>query len=424
MGEVKPFFKVWDVVEYSYKAVDSEGNTVAGVVDAANRKAAIGALSHQGRFVLDIAEAKGLMGKIHTAKIAQKSTFSFSGRIHSKDILAVTSQLSAALRAGLPLLEALKIIAAQQSRPTLKELLSNIAEEVSSGDSLSDAMAKRPAVFSRLYVSMIQAGETAGILEQTMQQLTELLSREEKIKTNMKTASVYPVSVLVAGLISVVFIVAFILPRVFDTLGAETVMPLPTRILMGISDFFRHYGLFLLIGAIGGWFYFRRWKQSEQGRLRWDWFVLHFPVLGSVIRSISVGRFARTLGALTKGGIGILESLAVVRDTLNNEVLGRSIDDVAEKVRTGHSLADPLKDSDLFPPLLVQIVSVGEHTGKLDEMLLNAADTFDEQADSAVQRLLALFPLFMILILAVVIFFIIMATLLPIMMMTMGEGLL
>ncbi|MHC5118710.1 MAG: type II secretion system F family protein, partial [Planctomycetota bacterium] len=230
--------------------------------------------------------------------------------------------------------------------------------------------------------------------------------------------------VLVAGLISVVFIVAFILPRVFDTLGAETVMPLPTRILMGISDFFRNYGPFLLVGFIGGWFCFRRWKQGEQGRLRWDWLVLHFPVLGGVIRSISVGRFARTLGALTKGGIGILESLAVVRDTLNNEVLGRSIDDVAEKVRTGHSLADPLKDSDLFPPLLVQIVSVGEHTGKLDEMLLNAADTFDEQADSAVQRLLALFPLFMILILAVVIFFIIMATLLPIMMMTMGEGLL
>jgi len=424
LGAVKPFFKVRDVVEYSYKAVDSEGNTVAGVVDAANRKAAIGALSLQGRFVLDLAEAKGLMGKIYTAKIAQKSIFSLSGRIHSKDILAVTSQLSAALRAGLPLLEALKIIAAQQSRPKLKELLSNIAEEVSSGDSLSAVMAKRPAVFSRLYVSMIQAGETAGILEQTMQQLTELLSREEKIKTNMKTASVYPVSVLVAGLISVVFIVAFILPRVFDTLGAETVMPLPTRILIGISDFFRSYGLFLLVGFIGGWFCFRRWKQGEQGRLRWDWFVLHFPVLGSVIRSISVGRFARTLGALTKGGIGILESLAVVRDTLNNEVLGRSIDAVTEKVRTGHSLADPLKDSDLFPPLLVQIVSVGEHTGKLDEMLLNAADTFDEQADSAVQRLLALFPLFMILILAVVIFFIIMATLLPIMMMTMGEGLL
>ncbi|MHC4905252.1 MAG: type II secretion system F family protein [Planctomycetota bacterium] len=424
MGSVKPLFKVSEVVEYSYKAVDAEGNTVAGVVDAANRKAAIGALSLQGRFVLDLAEAKGLMGKIHAPKIAQKSVFSLSGRIHSKDILAITSQLSAALRAGLPLLEALKIIAAQQSRTKLKDLLSDIAEEVSSGDSLSDTLSKRPAVFSRLYVSMIQAGETAGILEQTMQQLTELLSREEKIKTNMKTASVYPVSVLVAGLISVVLIVAFILPRVFDTLGAETVMPLPTRILMGISDFFRNYGPFLLVGFIGGWFCFRRWKQGEQGRLRWDWLVLHFPVLGGVIRSISVGRFARTLGALTKGGIGILESLAVVRDTLNNEVLGRSIDDVAEKVRTGHSLADPLKDSDLFPPLLVQIVSVGEHTGKLDEMLLNAADTFDEQADSAVQRLLALFPLFMILILAVVIFFIIMATLLPIMMMTMGEGLL
>lgn len=411
------------MTEYSYKAVDAEGKAVAGVVEAANRRAAIGALSLQGRFVVDIAEARGLLGK--AARETQKSYSLPSGRVHGKDVLAITSQLSVALQAGLPLLEALKIIAAQQSRPKLKTLLNEIANEVSSGDSLSDAMAKRPTVFSRLYISMIRAGETAGILEQTMQQLTELLSREEKIKTHMKTASVYPAAVLIIGILSVIVIVAFILPRVFDTLGNDIPMPLPTRMLMGMSDFLRGYGgLLLLGGVIGGWTFFRRWKQSEPGRLRWDGFVLHFPVLGGVIRSISVGRFARTLGALTKGGIGILESLAVVRDTLNNEVLGRSIDEVAEKVRTGHSLADPLKDSKLFPPLLVQIVSVGEHTGKLDEMLVNAADTFDEQADSSVQRLMTLFPLAMILILAVIVFFIILATLLPIMMMTMGEGLL
>ena len=411
------------MAEYSYKAVDTDGKAVAGVVEATNRRAAIGSLSHQGRFVIDITETKGFIGKIQAAQILRKSQPLLRGRVGSKDILAITSQLSAALRAGLPLLEALKIISVQQSRPKLKELLGEIAEEVSSGDSFSDALAKRPEIFSRLYVSMIRAGETAGILEQTMQQLTELLSREEKIKTNMKNASIYPVAVLIIGILSVVLIVAFILPRVFDTLGDDIVMPLPTRMLMGMSDFLRRFGIFLLAAVIGGWLFFRKWKKSQQGRLRWDSFVLRFPVLGSVIRSISVGRFARTLGALTKGGIGILESLAVVRDTLNNELLGQSIDSVAEKVRTGHSLAEPLKDSQLFPPLLVQIVSVGEHTGNLDEMLLNAADTFDEQADSAVQRLMALFPLFMILILAVIIFFIILATLLPIMMMTMGEGL-
>ncbi len=412
------------MAEYSYKAVDTEGKAVGGVIEAANRRAAIGLLTRQGRFVVDITEAKGFLGKIHAVQRTRKSQILSPGRIHSKDILAITSQLSAALRAGLPLLEALKIIAAQQSKPKLKDLLDEIAEEVSSGDSLSDAMGKRHDVFSRLYVSMIRAGEAAGILEQTMQQLTELLSREEKIKTNMKNASVYPVAVLVVGLLSVVVIVTFILPRVFDALGNDIVMPLPTRMLMGMSHFLRVYGLFLLAVVIGGGLFFKKWKKSEQGRLRWDSFVLHFPVMGGVIRSISVGRFARTLGSLAKGGIGILESLAVVRDTLNNELLGQSIDDVAEKVRTGHNLAEPLKDSKLFPPLLVQIVSVGEHTGKLDEMLLNAADTFDEQADSAVQRLMALFPLVMILILAVVIFFIILATLLPIMMMTMGEGLL
>lgn len=412
------------MAEYSYKAVDTEGKAVAGVIEAANRRAAIGLLSHQGRFVIDIAEAKGLIGKIQAAQIVQKTPLLPHGRIHSKDILSITSQLSAALRAGLPLLEALKIISSQQNRPKLRELLSEIAAQVSSGDSLSEALTRYPEVFSRLYVSMVCAGETAGILEQTMQQLADLLSREEKIKTSMTNASIYPAAILIVGMISVVFIVTFILPRVFDTLGSDIVMPLPTRILMGISGFFRMYGLFLLAGIVIGGLFFRKWKQNEQGLLRWDSFVLRFPVLGGVIRSISVGRFARTLGALTKGGIGILESLAVVRDTLNNEKLGRSIDGVAEKVRAGDSLAQSLNEAGLFPSLLVQIVSVGEHTGKLDEMLLSAADTFDEQADSAVQRLMALFPLVMILVLAVIIFFIIMATLLPIMMMTMGQGLL
>ena len=416
------------MAEYSYKAVDTTGKEVSGVVEATDRRAAIGLLSHQGRFVVDISEAKGLIGKIQISQVSRQAKgkgISFpTGRARSKDIIAVTNQLSAALRAGLPLLEALKIIAEQQSKPKLKELLTEIADEVSSGDSLSDALAKRPESFSRLYISMIRAGETAGILEQTMSQLAELLSREEKIKTNMKNASVYPIAVLVVGLLSVIVIVTFILPRVFDALGNDIIMPLPTRILMGISTFFRTYGIFVLVLGVAGIWFFNKWKRSPLGRLQWDSFVLRFPVIGKVIQSVSVGRFARTLGALTKGGIGILESLAVVRDTLNNELLGRSIDDIAEKVRTGHSLADSLKDSGLFPPLLVQIVSVGEHTGKLDEMLIGAADTFDEQADTAVQRLMALFPLVMILILAVIIFFIILATLLPIMMMTMGEGLL
>jgi len=203
-------------------------------------------------------------------------------------------------------------------------------------------------------------------------------------------------------------------------------MPLPTRILMGLSSFLR-----VLFTSVFGWvvialiatglYYLIRWTRSE-GKIKWDAFKLKVPVLGSVLRTIAVGRFARTLGALTKGGVIILEALGVVRDTLGNELLGREIDNVAEEVKRGQSLAEPLGESGFFPPLLVQIVAIGEQTGKLDELLLNAADTFDAEADSAINRFMAIFPAVLILLLALVIGFIIAATLLPIVVMELGGG--
>jgi type II secretory pathway component PulF len=181
------------------------------------------------------------------------------------------------------------------------------------------------------------------------------------------------------------------------------------------------FGWIFLATIAGSLFYFSRWTKTV-GKLQWDSFKLKIPVLGSVLRTIAVGRFARTLGALTKGGVIILEALSVVRDTLGNELLGREIDIVADKVKRGESLAEPLSESGYFPPLLVQIVSIGEQTGKLDELLLNAAETFDTDADSSIQRFMAIFPAFLILLLAVIIGFIIIATLWPIVQMTLGGG--
>ena len=265
--------------------------------------------------------------------------------------------------------------------------------------------------------------ETGGILDQTTAQLAGILSRDEKIKTNMKNASAYPIFVLIVGLISVIIIITWILPNILGTIQETGVMlPLPTRILLGLSNFIKTKGWVVLILLIVGWLYFLKWSRTK-GKLKWDTFKLKIPILGSVLRTIAVGRFARTLGALTKGGVIILESLAVVRDTLGNELLGREIDVVAEKVKRGESLAEPLGASGYFPPLLVQITSIGEETGKLDEMLLNAAETFDSESDAALNRFMAIFPALLILFLALVIGFIIIATLLPIVMMTLsGAG--
>jgi len=410
--------------QFSYKAVDRTGGHVTGVVDATDRRSAVASLADRGHFVTDLAE----QGRDKRSALERRPLPGLGGgRVASKDLLAITTQLSTAVRAGLPLLGCLKLIGKQQHKPAAKALLENLVSSVSSGASLSEAMSEHERVFSPLYISMIRVGETGGILEQTSTQLAAMLDREEKIKTNMKNASAYPIFVLAIGLVSAVVIVTGILPKILATVDVGVAaMPLPTRILMGLSDFtrtlFTHVaGWIVLATAVASLVALVRWTRTA-GRLSWDRFRLRIPILGSVLRTIAVGRFARTLGALTQGGVTILEALAVVRDTLGNEALGREIDEVAEKVKRGDSLAAPLEESGCFPPLLVQIVSVGEQTGTLDELLLNAAETFDNEADAAINRFMSIFPAVLILVLALVIGFIIAAALLPIVVMSLGAG--
>lgn len=413
---------------FSYKAVNAEGQPITGIIESVDRKNAVVNLTGKGQFVTELAEQTETDFAVENVSkvILQLGRLPGigSGRITGKDILSVTGQLSAALRAGLPLLNALEIIYDQQHKKAMKELFGEIANSVSSGQSLSDAMAKHKKIFSPLYISMIRVGETGGILEKTISQLTTILARDEKIRSNMKNASAYPVFVLGVGLISVAVIITSVLPKILATIsGGFEVMPLPTKILLVLSDLLRSWGIPLLGVVAVTLYFFGKWTKTS-GRKNWDSFKLKIPILGSVLRTIAVGRFARTLGALTKGGVTILEALSVVRDTLGNELLATEIDKAAEKVKTGTPLAKPLETSGHFPPLLVQIVSIGEQTGKLDELLLEAGETFDEEADAAITKFMAVFPAILILILALIIGFIIAATLLPIVMMELGGGVL
>ena len=411
--------------KFSYKAVDRSGEHISGTLEAVDRKSAVSALTGKGHFVTELSEAAKDAKDSLIPSINLKQLKFGAKRVSGKDILAMTTQLSTALRAGLPLLNGLELIHQQQTKSGMKEMLADLIEQVSSGQALSDAMEKHPKIFSPLYISMIRVGETGGILEQTTAQLTGILDRDEKVKTNMKNASAYPMFVLVIGMIAVTIIITWILPQIMKTIETTgAALPLPTRMLMAISGFMKNVfksveGWVTILFLIAGYIYFKRWSKTI-GKLKWDSFKLKIPVLGNVLRTIAVGRFARTLGALTKGGVIILEALAVVRDTLGNELLGQEIDVVAEKVKRGESLAEPLGVSGYFPPLLVQITAIGEETGKLDEMLLNAAETFDTEADSALNKFMAIFPALLILVLAVIIGFIIVATLLPIVTMQMS----
>ena len=413
---------------FSYKAVDESGGHISGTIEAANRRSAVATLTDKGQFVTELAEDSKKLSAAGSLKAAlELSKLKFgSARVSSKDVLAMTTQLSTALRAGLPLLNGLELIREQQHKSGMQEMLGDLVQAVSSGQSLSEAMARHEKVFNPLYLSMVRVGETGGILEETTGQLAGILTRDEKIKTSMKNASAYPIFVLCIGLISVTIIVTWILPSIIETIGSDVARPWPTAMLMGLSGFLRNiftswFGWLFIALNVAGWYYFVKWTGTT-GRLKWDTFKLRIPVMGSVLRTIAVGRFARTLGALTKGGVTILESLSVVRDTLGNELLGREIDTVAEQVKRGESLAEPLGESGSFPPLLVQITSIGEQTGKLDELLLNAAETFDSEADSAINRFMSIFPAILILMLAVVIGFILVAALLPVLQLGTGAG--
>ena len=411
--------------QYSYKAVDQSGGHIAGVVEAVDRRSAVTALADRGHLVTELVE-KGQRRDGETSTASTLSSLT-RRRVSSKDILAVTTQLSTAVRAGLPLLNCLDLIRKQQHKPGMRGVFDDLVQSVNAGKSLSEAMAEHGSVFSPLYISMIRVGETGGILEQTSAQLAMILSREEKVKTNMRNAAAYPIFVLAIGLISATIIVTVILPKILATIDVAAVaLPTPTRILLGASDFLRALftsfaGWVVLLMIVAGLILFRWWTRTA-GRFAWDSFRLKVPVLGSVLRTTAVGRFARTLGALTKGGVTILEALGVVRDTLGNEVLARRVDLVAEEVKRGESLATPLEASGEFPPLLVQIVAVGEQTGKLDELLLNAAETFDTDADASINRFMSIFPAVLILVLALIVGFIIAAALLPIVNMSLQAG--
>lgn len=407
------------VATFEYNAIDKSGTPTTGVVEAMDRKAAIAALAEQGIFVCELTET-ALPGPRREKQTAATTSLPILGGVgrrypNEKQMLAIFSQLTTALKAGLPILPALQIIQSQQTTPAGKALLDDLARAVSSGQSLSEAMEKHPAAFDRLTISMARVGETGGILEQTLDHLVKLKQRQHFVKSQLANASAYPLFVMTVGIASMIVILIWVLPKIIATIGMSPAqLPLPTRLLLGLSSFLAAWGWLCALAAVGGLWLWRQWLASGAGRLAWDTFKLRVPLLGPVLRALAVGRFARAFGALTQCGVSVLESLQVVRDTLGNAALAAQIDRAIEQVKTGKPLAEPLADAGIFPPLLVQIVAMGEQTGKLDELLLSAADSFEQSADTALNRFLALFPAILILLLAAAIFVMIAATLLPI----------
>ena len=415
--------------EFSYKALTNGGRAEAGVVSAPDRAQAVRQLTARGSFVTDLDAAPGSGPGRRSGGDAKRGPFPYSlrgggfrGGFRGRDRVALLRQLSVGLGAGLPLVTALEVVGEQAERPAVKALVEDLIRRVTAGEALSDAMvangdAKGGGAFTMMQVSMTRAGETAGALDAIMVSLAEFAERDLELREKLRSAAIYPLMVLGLGLVSILVIMLFILPRIM-TVVTETgsALPLPTRILMGITAGLRSpVGIAAALALAAGAFALWRWSRTKDGRLAVDRFKLRLPVVGTAVQRVAVSRFARTLGTLSAANIPIVESMRIVRDTLGNEAMAREIDTVAEGVVKGQAIADELRATGRFPTLLTQVIAMGERTGKLDSLLMSTADSYDKETAAALGRVMTVVPVVFILVLALFVAFILAAALLPIM---------
>lgn len=410
--------------EFSYKALNRQGRAVAGVVSAPDRAAAVAQLGRSETFVTDLeTRDEKNAAKQSPGSAAGPSAPLFGGRkVSPRQRVTLLRQLTVGLSAGLNLVSALQVVADQAESPAVRDLIEDLVERVTAGDALSDAMAEHRETFSTMQISMARAGETAGALDRVMASLAAFAERDLDLREKLRSAAIYPLMVVGLGFVSILVIMLFILPRIMAVVsetGGE--LPLPTRILMGATAFLRSpagigLGIVLAAAAVFWW----RWKNTPEGALTMDRFKLKLPFIGTAIRRVAVSRFARTLGTLAAANIPIVESMRIVRDTLGNEALAQDIDTATDGIVRGSAIADELRDTGQFPMLLIQVIAMGERTGRLDELLMTTADSYDKETNAALERVMTIVPVIFILVLALFVAFILAAALLPIMGMDLG----
>ncbi len=402
---------------FRYQAIGGSGAPVAGVIEAEDRKAALHLLGQRGLFPSSL-ETSALPAVVTEAPAASGQARSapgiFAKRIGRKEITAFTREMSALLGAAIPIPQALDGLA-EEENPALRDVIVQIADSVRKGAALSAALEEQPALFTKLYVSMIRVGEEAGVLPRVMADLADLLEHEDEVRGEVVSAVAYPLFVLGFGLVTVTVLLTWVMPRLFGMFGEMlTVLPLPTLILLKISGFLHRYWVGVLLGisgvVAGLWYYLR----TAEGAELWDRAKLRLPVMGSVFRAAALSRFARTLGTLAKSGVSLLPALKIVENTIGNRVLARQVARVAEETRGGDSLAGPLRKMNIFPRTVVQMIDVGEESGKLDEMLLKVAEIEERHMRARTKTLISLLAPALILVVGALVGFIVIALLLPI----------
>ena len=390
---------------FTYQGRTTQGST-AGEIEALDRTAAVSQLRQRQILVTSIKEKPA--GK---APAAPK----LGGKVKDRDLAIFTRQFSTMIDAGLPLVQCLNILAEQSDSKILRGVTAKVARDVESGSSLAEALRKHPKTFNDLFTNMVEVGESGGILDVVLQRLSVYIEKAASLKSKVKSALMYPITIVGVAFAVIVFMLTFVIPtfaKMFAQMGAD--LPIPTKIVMMASDFMLGYWWAVFGGIVGGIFLLRRYYRTEGGQSVIDALILRVPVFGMLIRKVAVARFTRTLGTLISSGVPILEGLRITARTAGNKVVEKAVTATREAVAAGKTLVEPLKGAGVFPPMVIQMINVGEQTGALDNMLSKIADFYDEEVDVAVGALMSLLEPMMIVFLGVVIGGIVIAMYLPI----------
>jgi type IV pilus assembly protein PilC len=395
---------------FTYKARDISGRIVTGQMEAETQRVVINKLRQQKLFVISAEEAKPSKFVEFIKRIG------IFARVKLRDLVLFSRQLATLINAGIPIVQCLNVLVDQVENRYFKGVITNVREDIEKGSSICTALEKYPNIFSPLYTSMVRSGESGGVLDEVLERLSVYLENLQELRRKVIGAMIYPAIIAFVAIAVVLFLLIIVVPQfqnVFESFGAK--LPIPTQILIKVANWLKHWiWLILLIGFgifIG---VFLVIKNSEKARYKFDNMLLKLPLLGPIFRKVSVARFARTLGTLTRSGVPILESLEIVAKTTGNKVIEKAVLGARSSIREGERITDPLRESGVFPPLLLQMTAVGEETGALDSMLLRVADYYDREVDAAVAALASMIEPLLIVVLGVIVGTIVICMYLPI----------
>ena len=414
---------------YAYKGLNAKGRAINGVLDAETPRTLRAELRKEAVFLTEYAEQSKegkrqdvirATGKQETG--SREVTFNFFNRIPLTTISEMTRQLATLLRAGVPVVDSLGSVVEQTEDERLANVMAQVRKSVNEGMALHAALREHPKVFPNLYANMVQAGESSGTLELVFQRLADFIESQVKLRSQVSTALMYPIIMLtIAGLI-VTLLMTFVVPKLVEVIveqGGQ--LPWVTRALIFVSDMFRNFFWLFALVAIGMYYGFSKWVATDDGELKWDQFKLGFPLFGDLIKKIVMARFARTLGTLMGAGVPLLVALDIAKNVVDNSVYRDVIEEARIAIRDGDTISAPLKRSGRFPPMVTQMIAIGEKTGEVEEMLDNVSNAYELQVENKVRRLTTLLEPIMIVVLGIIVACIVFAVLLP--MLKMNEAL-